>query len=328
VSELLILSGSDLASLMSFADYVEAVEDAFRRHAEEGGATPLPLHIPAGGGSFHVKAARLTRGSGYVAVKINANFPDNKRCRGLPTIQGAVLLSDGTSGTPLALLDSIEITAQRTGAATAIAARHLAPEDARVATICGCGAQGRIQLIALRHVRDIRRVFAWDCDASSAADYARRMSEECGIAVVPAVTLREATRASQVIVTCTSAAAPFLDVDDVAPGTFIAAIGADNPEKSEIGPALMGRAKIVADLRAQCAVMGDLHHAIHAGTMSEGDIHAELGELIAGRKRGRERDDEIIIFDGTGTGIQDVAAAACAYEKARERGAGLRCTLA
>lgn len=327
MSELLILARDDLAALMGFADYVEAVAEGFRLHLEVGGAAPPPMQIAANGGAFHVKAATLPRGSGYVAVKINANFPENPRRRELPTIQGAVLLSDASDGTPLALLDSGEITMQRTGAATAVAARYLARQDARVATICGCGVQGRVQLIALRHVLDIRRVYGWDSDPAAAATYARRMSAECGIEVVVAPTLRAATRASQAIVTCTSSAVPFLDVDDVAPGTFIAAIGADNPEKSEIRPALMARAKVVADLRTQAAVMGDLHHAIGAGMMSASDIHAELGELIAGRKRGREHDDEIIIFDGTGTGIQDVAAAARAYEKACERGVGLRCRL-
>jgi alanine dehydrogenase len=327
VSELLVLSRRDLAALMRFGDYVEAVAEGFRLHLEIGCAAPLPMEIAANGGAFHVKAASLPRGSGYVAVKINANFPENPRRRDLPTIQGAVLLSDATDGTPLALLDSGEITMQRTGAATAIAARYLAPPGAEVATICGCGVQGRIQLVALRHVLDIKRVYAWDIEPSVAAAYARRMSQECGIEVVPATTLRAATRASQAIVTCTSSAVPFLDVDDVAPGTFIAAIGADNPRKSEIRPVLMAHAKVVADIGAQCAVMGDLHHAIRAGAMRASDIHGELGELIAGRKHGREREDEITLFDGTGTGIQDVAASACAYEKARERGVGSRCRL-
>jgi alanine dehydrogenase len=327
MSGLLILSRRDLAELMNFGDYVDAVAEGFRLHLESGCAAPLPMEIAANGGTFHVKAARMPRGNGYVAVKINANFPENQRRRDLPTIQGAVLLSDAADGTPLALLDSGEITMQRTGAATAVAASHLAPPEATVATICGCGVQGCIQLVALCHVLGIRRAYAWDSDTTAAAAYARRMSAECGIEIVVAPTLRAATLASQVIVTCTSAAVPFLGVDDVAPGTFIAAIGADNPAKSEIHPALMARARIVADLRAQAAVMGDLHHAITAGMLSASDVHAELGELIAGRKRGRERQDEIIIFDSTGTGIQDVAASARAYEKARERGVGLRCRL-
>ena len=140
-------------------------------------------------------------------------------------------------------------------------------------------------------------------------------------------TLRAATLESDVIATCTTARAPYLGIADVRPGTFIAAIGADNPEKSEIDPALMARARVVADVRMQCAAMGDLHHAIRAGAMTEADVHAELGELVTGRRPGRARPDEIMIFDGCGLGIQDAAASARAYELARDRNFGTRIAL-
>lgn len=120
----------------------------------------------------------------------------------------------------------------------------------------------------------------------------------------------------------------FLGPEDVRPGTFIAAIGADNPHKSEIRPELMAHAKVVGDIREQCVFTGDLHHAIDAGVMTAGDLHAELGDLVTGRKQGRETEEEITIFDGTGSGIQDVAAAARAYELARDRGIGSRFSLA
>ena len=116
-------------------------------------------------------------------------------------------------------------------------------------------------------------------------------------------------------------------MDHVKPGTFVAAIGADNPEKSEIAPDLMARAKVVADIVTQCAVMGDLHHAIRAGAMTVETVHAELGELITAKRSGRTSDGEITIFDSSGTGIQDVAAAARAYELARKSGAGSRVRL-
>jgi alanine dehydrogenase len=328
MSALLVLSRRDLQATMRFGDYVEAVAEAFHRHAEGRSSAPGPLHIPAEDGGFHVKAARLSLGADYVAVKVNGNFPRNRARHGLPTIQGAVLLCDGANGTPLALLDSIEITLQRTGAATAVAARHLARLEARTATICGCGEQGRIQLVALRHGLDLRRVFAWDVDAAAARAYAERMSAELGLEVAPAAALRGATLESDVIVTCTTSTRPFLGPDDVRPGTFVAAIGADNPEKSEIEPALMARATVVADILAQAATMGDLHHAIRAGALRPDDVHAELGELVAGRRPGRQRADEITIFDGTGSGLQDVAAAAQAYERALARGIGVRCALA
>jgi alanine dehydrogenase len=259
-----------------------------------------------------------------VAIKTNANFPQNRRLRDLPTIQGAILLFDAEDGRPLAFLDSIEITIKRTGAATAVAARYLARPDSRTATICGCGEQGRIQLAALRHVLDIRRVFAWDRDAAAAAGFADAMSKRHGIDVEAPASLRAATLESDVIVACTPSRQPYLGPGDVRAGTFIAAVGADNPDKSEVHPDLMARATVVTDILAQCATMGDLHHAIAAGRMTLEAVHAELGDLVAGRRVGRSRADEITIFDSSGTGIQDVAAAARAFELAHERGVGTR----
>src|SRR5687768_17229022 len=164
-----VLTAGDLASLMPFSAYVDAVTEAFRLHAQGRAILPPAMHIPAQGGGFHVKAASLPMAGGYVAIKVNANFPQNPAMRGLPTIQGALLLFDAASGTPLALIDSAEITVKRTGAATAVAAHYLARPDARTATICGCGAQAHAQLDALSHGHDIRRVFVVDREPAVAA---------------------------------------------------------------------------------------------------------------------------------------------------------------
>jgi alanine dehydrogenase len=320
--EFLILSQCDLREVMTFADYVEAVTEAFQLLAEGRCQSPAPIEIPAQHGTFHIKAGSLPRGHGYVAAKINGNFPGNKALHGLPTIQGAVFLADASNGRPLALLDSMEITLQRTGAATAVAARYLTRPDSATATICGCGEQGRIQLIALQHVLAIRRAFAWDIDPQVSRAYAAQMAAETGIDVQPVEHLGEATRASDAIVTCTTADQPFLDIRDVRPGTFVAAVGADNPAKNEIAPALMAAATVVVDVLKQAVFMGDLNHAIRAGTMTEEAVHAELGSLVTGKKPGRRNAEEITLFDSTGIGVQDVAAAARAYEIARERGLG------
>ena len=207
------------------------------------------------------------------------------------------------------------------------AARYLAREDATTATICGCGEQGRIQLTALLHVCNLRTAFAWDDDAEAARAFARRMTAETGVAIQAVDDLGAATRASDTIVTCTTAREPFLGQEHVRPGTFVAAIGADNPVKSELKPELMANATVVVDVLEQASFMGDLHHAIAAGAMTAADVHAELGVLVTGDKPGRREPEEITIFDSTGTGIQDVAAASRAYELARERGVGLACAL-
>jgi alanine dehydrogenase len=318
---LVVLSKQDLTALMPFGEYVDAVAEAFRLHTEGRAVSPPPMHVPAGGGGFHVKAGSLPIGPGYAAFKVNANFPDNRATRGLPTIQGAILLFDTSTGSPVALIDSIEITIKRTGAATAVAARYLARPESQTATIFGCGTQARVQLAALRHVLDIRRVFLCDKDAAAAQEFASEVARE-GLEVDVPVKPLAAARASDVIVTCTSAHAPFLGPSDVRAGTFIAAIGADNPDKSEIEPALMAKARVVTDLTEQGSTMGDLHHAIRAGAMRAADVYAELGELVAGRKPKRTQAHDITLFDGTGVGIQDVAAAARAFALASAAGAG------
>lgn len=303
-----------LARLMGLDDYVAAVEAAFRAHAEGRTSQPMPLHIEVDGGGFHAKGAFVALDRPYVAVKVNSNFPGNPR-RGLPTIQGAVLLYDAVDGRLLAILDSLEITSKRTAAASALAARHLARLDARTLAICGCGEQGRAQLAAIARARPVARAFAWDADAGKADVFARDMSAAHAIEVKAAATLSEATLAADIIVTATSSHAPFLTRDCVRPGTFIAAIGADNPHKSELHPDLFVGTKVVLDSLEQAAVMGDLHHAIDAGKATRESVHAELADVVSGRKPGRTDDAEITIFDSTGLAIQDVASAAAAWSR-------------
>ena len=260
----------------------------------------------------------------YFAVKANGNLFQNRKRFGLPNIQGIILLCDGENGYPLALMDSIEITIIRTGAATAVAAKRLARPDAKVATICGCGNQGRIQLRALARVRPLERAYAFDTDESQARGFARELSQELQIEVQAVRELAEAAGRSDICVTCTPSRHSFLKREDVAPGTFIAAVGADSPDKQELDPALMVANKIVVDSLEQSATLGDLHHALEKGLVTRADVHAELAEVVAGSKPGRTSPEEIIIFDSTGTALQDAAAAAVVYEKAARAGRGMK----
>lgn len=317
-----LLTRGDVAALLTLDECIAAVEHAFAMQAGGKALGPGVLALHAASGGFHVKAAGFALGRFYVAVKVNANFPDNP-ARGLPTIQGVVVLSDGETGQPLALIDSMEITALRTGAATAVAARYLAQPDARVATIVGCGRQGRIQLAALARVRTLERVYAMDRDATISRQFADRMSAELGVDVRPVAALAEASRQSDLWVTCTPSRSPVLRREDVAPGAFVAAVGADNEHKQELDPGLLAAASLVVDSLEQCAAIGDLHHALRAGAMALTDVHAELSEVVVGRKPGRRSPEEIVIFDSTGVAIEDVAAAAMVYEKAIGAGRGI-----
>jgi len=324
---ILVLTRQEIAELMNFKEYVTAVEDAFRLYAEGKALSPGILEIPANDGGFHIKAAGLPLARTYVAVKVNGNFSQNRSRFGLPTIQGAITLCDGTTGTPLAFMDSIEITIKRTAAATAVGAKYLARPDSASATICGCGEQGRIQLIALKQMLPIERVKAFDLDEETAKTFAEQMSGELNIEVTPVKTLKEATRGSDVIVTCTTARQHFLCKDNVAPGTFVAAVGADSHDKQELAPELLASNKVVVDILEQCATIGELHHALKRDLVSKADVHAELGEIVAGLRPGRTSEDEIIILDTTGSALQDVAAAAAIYERAKHAGIGYKCNL-
>ena len=308
----LILTRSDLRRLVTRADYLQAVEAGFRASAEGRASSPAPLHVETDSGGLHGKAAILQAERTYLAVKVNSNFPENARSGDLPTIQGALLLFDGTNGALLAIMDSIELTIMRTAAATALAARFLARREARTLMVCGCGAQAPAQAAAVADVRRFERGFAWDLDPGRARAFAADMTRDLGFPFEVSHLLGDAAQASDVIITCTTAREPFLDETQVRPGAFVAAVGADSPSKCEIAPALMAKALVFADVTNQALTMGDSLHA----ALSPGDIRGELADLVSGRVIGRSGDDEIIVFDSTGTAIEDVASAALAYERA------------
>jgi alanine dehydrogenase len=317
-----LLSGEDVRAALPPQVCIAAVEDAFRRLALGEVPDPALLAMHAKEGGFHVKAGLLAAERPYFAAKINANFPQNGLRSGLPTIQGAVLLFDATDGRLLAVMDSMAITALRTAAATAVAAKHLARTSSETALLCGCGGQALEQLRAIVCVRALSRVWAYDVDPNKADGFAQTAEKLLGICVAPTRDLRKAMRESDIVVTCTTSKRFFVTAEMVSPGAFIAAVGADHEDKQEIAPELLSRAKVVTDVTEQAARIGDLHHAIVARSMTAADVHAELGEVVAGRKAGRDRDDEIIVFDSTGTGLQDVAAAIAVHRRATGGGRG------
>ena len=318
----LILTRSDVQSFLDIDGCIAAVEEAFIAQAEGQALVSGVLGTHVDGGGFHVKTSGLTRSRAYFAAKINANFPRNRSLNGLPTIQGVITLHDASNGILLALIDSVEITSLRTAAATAVAAKHLSRMDSATVTVIGCGIQGRSQLLALSRVRSLVRVKAYDVDTRVANDYADEMSQIVRCPVEAVDDYRAAARESDIIVTCTPAHAPVLSRSDVRDGTFIAAVGADSENKQELEPALMASARVVVDVMEQCAAIGELHHALDGGLMRREDVHAELGDIVSGRRRAPDSAAEVIVFDSTGTALEDVAAASLVYERAVKSGAG------
>ena len=318
----LLLNRKQVVGLLTIEECMAGVEQAFKLHAEGNAFPPkiLGMHVQDGG--FHIKAGILGGERTYFVAKINANFPGNPRLKGLPSIQGVIAVCDVHDGRLLALIDSIEITIIRTGAATAVAAKYLACSGADTATICGCGNQGRISLEALIKVRPLKRVYVYDIDEKKAQRFADEFSTQVKIKAINRDELSTALKQSPIVVTCTPSKEPFIGRDDIAAGSFIAAVGADSEEKRELFPDLLATSKIVVDIAEQSAAIGELHHAIAEKKVTTSSIYAELGMIIAGKKQGRESNNEIIIFDSTGMALQDVAAASIVYEKALEQKVG------
>ena len=316
----LLLSRSEVAQLLTMPECIGAVENMFRLLGE--GKLPAPgiLGIKSENGGLHIKAGLLPGDRSYIVAKLNTNYPRNPAQHGLPTIQGVIVVSDGANGRPLAVLDSIDITIKRTAAASAVAAKYLARKDSSVATICGCGQQAAAQLRAIGEVLSLNKIHAFDSDPAAADRFASLLGNELGVAIEPAADLPAALRQSDVCITCTTATKFFVRKEDIRPGTFIAAVGADDSHKQEIDPELIAAAKVVADNLEQSCTIGDTHHAIAAGLMRKDDVYAELSEIVSGNKPGRASDDEITVFDSTGIALEDAVAAVAVYEKARATG--------
>lgn len=324
----LMLSRSEVAELLTLEGYIAAVERVFQLYGEGKTQPPGILGVQAHDGGFHIKAGLLDLDRSFFAAKINANFPQNANRFGLPLIQGVILLADAQNGYPMAIMDSMEITIRRTGAATAVAAKHLARRDSKSILICGCGNQGRVSLQALAKFFSLEHVFAYDTDHAQAQRFANQLSVQLQIPVEITSDLRAAMKRSDVCVTCTPSTQFFLKHDYVQPGTFIAAVGADSETKQELEPGLLAGNKTVVDVVDQCASIGELHHAIASGLMTKDEVHAELGAVVAGKKPGRTSADEIIVFDSTGMALQDVITAATVYTNAINKGVGRMLDLA
>lgn len=315
----LLLARSVIAGLATTRDYLDAMQRAFTGLAEQRYRLPEVLHLPAQRGAFHVKSAARVEPPALAVIKINGNFPGNASTHGLPTIQGMIAVLDAERGCVLAIMDSTEITARRTAAATALAARHVARAGSRTLGLIGCGTQARYHVEALSDVAQLETILFYDSrdDAASAFEASVR---ERGPAARRAADPRAAARETDIVVTVTTSSTPVLALDDVARGAFVAGVGADNASKHELAPDLLAASRVVVDSRAQAAAGGDLHHAIASGTMSVEDVYAELSEVVSGAKPGRGHADERYVFDSTGLAVQDHAAVEMVFERASARG--------
>lgn len=326
-SDLILLSHRDVRRVLGPRAAVAALREAYAQLASHPDDQGRALGFVVAGGSIHVKAGLLPGSRRAFAAKVNVNLPDNPASRGLPTIQGLVLLADARDGRPLAVIESTALTGIRTAAAAVLAAEFGARPGARRAAIVGCGAQAHFLIAAFRAGFALDDVRVFDIDRARAAAFAAAHGTPSR-PVRAAPSVAEAVAGADICVTCTTSTTPVLDEGMKLDGCFVAAIGADNPKKHEIAPGLMRRAAILVDDLEACAAGGDLSHALGAGAVSRAAVRADLAALVAGHKTGRASPEELVIFDSTGSGVQDVAAAWAAYQEARRAGGGARITLA
>jgi ornithine cyclodeaminase/alanine dehydrogenase-like protein (mu-crystallin family) len=301
---------------------IDAIEGAFTAYSSGGAELPAVIHldVPERGGDIHIKAGHL-HGASHYALKVASGFANAGRY----LVDGMVVVFDSATGAPAAfLMDHGFITDLRTGAAGGVAARHLAPKEVRAVAVIGTGAQSRYQLEGLACERAFEEVRIWGRNADRARVAAEDVSASpwlpSGARVTTAGTVEEAVAGADVVITVTASREPLVRAGWLAPGAHVTAVGSDGADKQELEPAVLGGADlVVADSRAQCARIGEIHHALDAGALEELDV-IELGEITAARRPGRTSSTKRTVADLTGVGVQDVAAAAMVLEKAGDAG--------
>ena len=316
-----ILTRQEVEHLADPDEILTAVEDAFRAHGRGQVQMPPKIYLfyPEYEGDLRTMPAYIEplHATGVKIVNVHVHNHD----RGLPTVMATIILNSPETGYPIAIMDGTFLTAYRTGAAGAIAAKYLARRDARRIGFVGCGTQAETQLLMTLRVFQLEEVCAYDIDDERWQQFTRMAQDQYGLKVIGGNHLED-IYTCDIITTTTPVHEPILRAEGIRPGTHINAIGADAPGKQELDVAILTRAKIVVDSWEQASHSGEINVAVSQKVIGREDIHAELGEIVAGLKPGRERDDEITIFDSTGLAIQDIASARVVLDKALKENVG------
>ena len=314
---MLIVPEALIAELVSPEDAFQAVEATFAAMSK-GEAYNFPVVREAlGEGRQYGFKSGLDRAAHQLGVKAGGYFPGNAG-RGMINHQSSVFLFDPETGRPEAMVGGNLLTALRTAAASAISIDRLARPEASTLGIIGAGHQAGFQLRAAARLGRFRRVIAWNLHPDMLPNLGR-VAAELGLdfEAVPLTRMTEA----DAIITITSSPAASLMAEHVSPGTHLACMGTDTKGKQEVDPALLARARVFTDEVAQSITIGEAQHAVAAGLMDQSAI-TPLGDVLTGQHPGRATSEEITLFDGTGVGLQDLAVAAMAVRRARERGVG------
>ncbi|MEM4311582.1 MAG: alanine dehydrogenase [Nitrososphaerales archaeon] len=322
--ETLILTGEEIKSRLSMSEVIGAVEQSFR---EKGlGRVQMPAKIylfySKYNGDLRAMPSYL-ESLDISAVKVVNVHPDNPLKYRLPTVMATIILIDPKNGYPLAIMDGTLITDMRTGAAGGIAAKYLARKDSKIIGMVGAGKQAETQLEALLSLyKKLEEVRVYSRSKERREAFVKKFnSSEIG-EIIPVENVEEAVKNTDIIVTTTPSREPLVKDEWISMGTHFNCIGADAPGKQELEPKVLKRAKIVVDDWEQASHSGEINVPLAKGMISKEDIYGEIGEIVAGLKKGRIYDSEVTVFTSTGLAIQDAVTANLVYKKALDKGLG------
>jgi ornithine cyclodeaminase/alanine dehydrogenase len=318
----LLLTRNDVVSVLGMKECIGAMENAFSEMAN--GTAVLPLRIgmnPPDGVSLYMPA--YLKRMNALACKVVTVYKDNPKKHKLPTTIGKVFLQNPETGEVICVMDGGYLTAVRTGAVSGLATKYLArQEDGQIAAIFGAGVQAQMQLWGVCEARNVSNAIVYDVMPGAASRFATEMGKKLGIPV-EASEKPEALLAADIICTATTSVHPIFDGTFVKEGTHINGIGSHSPGARELDTAIIKRSLLIADSREACLhEAGDIMIPIEEGAITAEHIHAELGEIVTGKKLGRTSGKQITIFKSNGLAIQDVAAAKLVYDRAKAKGIG------
>jgi alanine dehydrogenase len=307
-----IIKRSEIEKAFKMEDYVSAIERVFRLYGEGGVQMPPKVYLSFDKGDLRCMPAYIPNMNIAGIKNVNVH-PKNQ---GMPTVMATIALVNPETGYPIAIMDGTYITNMRTGAAGAVASKYLSRENSKVAAFIGAGAQARTQLEGLLVARPgINRVLVYDASEASMDSFVQDAKDKHGLDVEKASSVKDAVREADIATTTTPVRSPIVMAQDIRGGTHINAIGADAEGKEELDPEILKKARIVIDNWEQASHSGEVNVPISKGIITREDIHADIGEIVSGKKPGRESPEQITVFDSTGLAIQDISAATEIFRK-------------
>ncbi|MEK6568537.1 MAG: alanine dehydrogenase [Candidatus Omnitrophota bacterium] len=323
LKETLILSRPDIEKLITMPSALRITEQAFKAKALSRIQMPAKIYLRLDKykGDFRAMPAYI-EGMEACGMKWVSVHPQNLK-HGLPSVMALIIINDPKTGFPLAVMDGTYITNLRTGAAGGIAAKYLARKNSSRIALVGCGVQAQTQLMALNEIFNIETVFLYDCAKSQIKIFLKK-TRYSGLRISALENIPDCLKNADIVVTTTPSRCPIVKTEWIKKGTHINAIGADAPGKEELEAGILKKAKVVVDDITQAEHSGEINVPIAKKTITRKNIHADLGDIIAGKKQGRATREEITVFDSTGLAILDVAIADYVYRQAKKEGVGKR----